>query len=92
MEQLVPETLDGLYRRGYHFTPNRAHRDVIQELFVDLWQRKANLGDTDSPRKYLCVSFETIWLYQKFLRKMQRPPVRMKSFIDMSWDFKDASQ
>lgn len=88
-EQLYQENLDGLLRYGHHFTPQtELIEDVIQELFVDLWQRKANLGDTDSPRKYLCASLRHR-LYRT-LKKNAKTASEDEIPFDMSWDWEDA--
>jgi RNA polymerase sigma factor (sigma-70 family) len=46
-----------LYHYGRKFTPDTTLvEDCVQDLFVELWERRAALGDTDSIRFYLYKS------------------------------------
>lgn len=38
--------------------------DAIQDLFVEIWQRKSSLGPTDNIRKYLLVALRRKIIYQ----------------------------
>jgi RNA polymerase sigma factor (sigma-70 family) len=41
--------------------------DTIHDIFVQIWQRKENLGDTDSIIKYLCVT-----LRRELIRRLEK--------------------
>lgn len=58
-----------LYNYGKKFTADAALvEDCIQQLFVELWQHKHNLGNTASVKNYLYKSFR-----RKILRKIHQP-------------------
>ena len=52
-----------LLRYGYAFSQDAALiEDCLQELFIMLWEKRENLGDTSSPKNYLFASFRrSIW-------------------------------
>ena len=87
-EQMYEENIDALLRYGHHFTvQTEVIEDVIQELFVDLWNRKSNLGDTDSPRKYLCASLRHR-LY-RVLKQNSRVSGEEQIPFDLTWAQED---
>lgn len=46
--------IEDLIRYGCKFTTDRDRvKDCIHDLFVDIWERRANLGDTNSIKYYL---------------------------------------
>lgn len=49
--------------------------DAIQDLFVEIWQRRSNLGQTDSIRKYLAAS-----LRRKIVSELKKQ--RKVEFVD----------
>ena len=57
-----------LYNYGKKFTTDTSLvEDCIQQLFVELWQNKQNLGNTASVKNYLYKSFR-----RKILRKIHQ--------------------
>jgi RNA polymerase sigma factor (sigma-70 family) len=51
---IYKENIDDLLSYGYRITSDRQLiRDSIQDLFLNLWQTRLNLNDTDSIRFYL---------------------------------------
>ena len=59
-----------LFNYGRQFCNNKEMvKDCIQELFVELWHRRKNLGETDSIKFYLFKA-----LKRKIIRKVQRHP------------------
>lgn len=51
---IYKENIDDLLSYGYRITSDRQLiRDSIQDLFLNLWQTRLNLSDTDSIRFYL---------------------------------------
>ncbi len=51
---IYKENIDDLLSYGYRITSDRQLiRDSIQDLFLNLWQTRMNLNDTDSIRFYL---------------------------------------
>lgn len=57
-----------LYTYGNRFSSDKQLvEDCIQDLFLEIWTRRANLGETDSIRRYLMGS-----LRRKIIRKLQR--------------------
>ncbi len=57
-----------LYNYGIKFSADTALvEDCLQQLFVELWQNRQNLGDTPSVQNYLYKSFR-----RKILRKIRQ--------------------
>jgi RNA polymerase sigma factor (sigma-70 family) len=66
-EALYHQYVDQLYNYGMHiFLDRTVVEDSIQDLFLELWQRRQFLGDTDGLRFYLYKS-----LKRKILRKIK---------------------
>jgi RNA polymerase sigma factor (sigma-70 family) len=66
-EALYHQYIDQLYNYGMHIILDRTIvEDSIQDLFLELWQRRQFLGDTDGIRFYLYKS-----LKRKILRKLK---------------------
>lgn len=66
-EQLYALNSQLLIKYGYKITTNRALiQDCIQDLFVELWESRRRLADTDSVKFYLLKS-----LRYKLLRQLQ---------------------
>ena len=69
-----------LYNYGRQFSDSKEGvKDCIQDLFVEIWDRKENLGDTDSIKFYL---FKLLPAWQSgyihlFLRQYHRPSSRL---------------
>ncbi|WP_308706259.1 sigma-70 family RNA polymerase sigma factor [Marinoscillum sp. MHG1-6] len=56
-EQIYRSHFAQLYNYGMTMHPKEpAVKDAIQQLFVDLWQRRSNLSDVDNPASYLIKS------------------------------------
>ena len=47
-----------LYQYGFKFTNDHKQiEDCIQDLFLDLWEKRAGLGETDNIKPYLLTAF-----------------------------------
>ena len=47
-----------LYQYGFKFTNDHKQiEDCIQDLFLDLWEKRTGLGETDNIKPYLLTSF-----------------------------------
>ena len=57
LEQIYREHIDLLYRYGHRFSNNnQLVEDCIQDLFVELWNNRTGLSQTDSIKPYLLTS------------------------------------
>lgn len=57
LAELYKDHVDILYRYGMKVAGDRSVvEDCIQNLFVTIWEKRANLGDTDSVKNYLLAS------------------------------------
>jgi RNA polymerase sigma-70 factor (ECF subfamily) len=66
--------VQALFRHGARYTPDReVLADVIQDLFVRLYQRKERLGDTDNIRLYLFAALKHD-LFNHFSRRRATIP------------------
>ncbi|MDJ1482326.1 sigma-70 family RNA polymerase sigma factor [Cytophagaceae bacterium YF14B1] len=72
-----------LYNYGKRFTPDKALiEDSIQDLFIELWNKKDHLSDTDSPKYFLMKS-----LRNKMLRKLEREHKYILNNLSEDYDF-----
>jgi RNA polymerase sigma factor (sigma-70 family) len=71
LEWLYRTYADQLLRYGYAFTKEDAlAEDCLQELYINLWEKRRTLGDTTSVKNYLFASFRrSIWKKQKKAQK-----------------------
>ena len=68
LEKIYREHVKALLLYGKKFSADeQLIEDNIQDLFIELWKNKANLGNTDSIRRYLLVS-----LRRKIIRNISR--------------------
>ncbi|MEJ7779752.1 MAG: sigma-70 family RNA polymerase sigma factor [Daejeonella sp.] len=57
-EQLMFDNFKHLFNYGSKFTTDsELVKDVIQELFLKLWEKRSNLSNDVNPRAYLTASF-----------------------------------
>ncbi len=71
-----------LYNYGYKITGERELvKDGIQELFIELWQNKARLGETDSIKFYLFKS-----LRRKLIRLKTKVDNRLLKALSLDYD------
>lgn len=69
LERIYREQAVALLRYGAKFSRDQQLvEDCVQELFVELWQHRATIGETDHIRKYLFVS-----LRRKVIRQLSNP-------------------
>ncbi len=55
---IYERNIDSLYNYGKTLAPfNDLAQDSIQDLFVDLWNKRANLGNVDNIKGYLFISY-----------------------------------
>jgi RNA polymerase sigma factor (sigma-70 family) len=65
-EGLFNRYCDVLLRYGLTIVPDRDFvKDCIQDLFADLWRRRASLSEAQSVRYYLLVSLRRLLIRQK---------------------------
>lgn len=57
--EIYRKFVDVLYRYGLKFTADdQLVKDCVQELFIDLYERRGNLGESDNIKFYLLVSLK----------------------------------
>lgn len=57
-EYIYEKNVQSLFDYGMHLHPDSdLIKDVIQELFIHIWQRRNSLGNVKNIRNYLMVSF-----------------------------------
>ncbi|MDP4228077.1 MAG: sigma-70 family RNA polymerase sigma factor [Bacteroidota bacterium] len=57
--EIYKKFVDVLYRYGLKFTADdQLVKDCVQELFIDLYERRGNLGESDNIKFYLLVSLK----------------------------------
>ncbi len=72
-----------LFRYGYSFSEDETTvMDLIHDLFSDLWQKRARLGDTDSIKFYLLRSLKNRLIRHSKVSKRQLVS-RPESFLDL---------
>ncbi|MDJ1472699.1 sigma-70 family RNA polymerase sigma factor [Cytophagaceae bacterium DM2B3-1] len=81
--ELYNNYVQTLYNYGKRFTPDKALiEDSIQDLFIELWNKKDHLSDTDSPKYFLMKS-----LRNKMLRKLEREHKYILNNLSEDYDF-----
>ena len=64
---LFDQYVSGLMGYGLLFTPDKSTiEDCVQDVFVNLWEKRASLGEVVSVKHYLCAS-----LRRRLLRKLR---------------------
>ncbi|MCP3932094.1 MAG: sigma-70 family RNA polymerase sigma factor [Bacteroidetes bacterium] len=68
LDRIYSDHITALLKYGNKFSSNEQFvEDCMQELFIELWKKRENLGDTDSIRRYLFVSIR-----RKVIRQLKR--------------------
>ena len=82
-EKIFNDHIRILYKYGSRFTTDSALvEDFIQELFLDLWNKRDRIGDTDSVKRYLLGA-----LRRRIIRKLQQK-TPLNSHVDTeNYDF-----
>ncbi|MBT29075.1 MAG: RNA polymerase subunit sigma [Thalassobius sp.] len=82
-EKIFNDHIRILYKYGSRFTTDSALvEDCIQELFLDLWNKRDRIGDTDSVKRYLLGA-----LRRRIIRKLQQK-TPLNSHVDTeNYDF-----
>lgn len=82
--QIFHEHIKVLYTYGNKFTRDtQLVEDSVQDLFFEIWQKRENLGETDSIRRYLLGS-----LRRKIIRQDQRAKKYISDQVEMdTYDF-----
>ena len=76
--QLYQRYVGVLFAYGKKLLPNEAAvEDLIQDLFIDLWQTKARLSDVDAPKFYLFRS----------LRRRIHKSLQPENKFSQRWEF-----
>jgi len=71
LKELYLEYSNKLYNYGAKFTADKdLIRDVIQELFIHLWERRAYLGNPQDVKNYLFKSFRSA-IFKKLARSQR---------------------
>lgn len=72
-----------LYNYGKRFTFDKTLvEDCIQDLFIELWNKRDHLGNTDSPKSYLIKS-----LRNRLLRRLTREHKYTLNHLFEEYDF-----
>lgn len=78
LAQLFVSTYSGLFQYGYRIIQNEALvKDMIQELFLNLWNKRNEISEAISVKSYLCAS-----LRRALLRKIKRQRNRSRREYD----------
>ncbi|MEM9918725.1 MAG: sigma-70 family RNA polymerase sigma factor [Bacteroidota bacterium] len=76
LERMYKEHAEALLSYGYRFAKNeQVAEDCVQELFVDLWNKREKLGNNDHIAKYLFVA-----LRRRIIREIEQQ--RKRSISD----------
>lgn len=68
LKMVYDSCLVSLENYGYKFTSDiEMIEDAIHDLFIQIWDKRSTLNDTDSIIKYLCVS-----LRRELIRRLQK--------------------
>ncbi|MDF9798976.1 RNA polymerase sigma factor (sigma-70 family) [Catalinimonas alkaloidigena] len=82
-EEIFRAHIRVLYKYGSRFTYDPTLvEDCIQDLFLDLWQKRSTLGSTDSIKRYLLGA-----LRRRIIRKLQQKPAFHHPLDDAHYDF-----
>lgn len=83
LAQLFVFTYSGLYQYGFRIIQNEALvKDMIQELFLNLWNKRNEISEAISVNSYLCAS-----LRRALLRKIKRQRNRSQREYDYMISF-----
>ncbi|MEM1136105.1 MAG: sigma-70 family RNA polymerase sigma factor [Bacteroidota bacterium] len=83
-ERIYKDHIRILYKYGNRFTNDHGLvEDCIQELFIDLWNKRNKIGDTDSIKRYLLGA-----LRRRIVRKIQRDAKQKTNFTEGQYDFR----
>lgn len=73
------QNVQALFDYGMHLhADSELIKDVIQELFIHIWQRRNSLGEVKNIRNYLLVSFRRCVFTQLEVRKKWQVPMLEK--------------
>jgi len=68
LKKIYDQEFSFLFNYGKKITSNQSLvEDSVQDLFIEIWNRRANLSPTDSIRRYMAVS-----LKRKIIRHLQK--------------------
>ena len=83
LERIYKAHVRPLLSYGYRLTKDeQLAEDCVQELFVDLWNKRENLGDNDAIRRYLFVA-----LRRRIIRQIEQQKRRSVSDEPMEYQF-----
>lgn len=83
LENIYRQYAASLLKYGNQFVPDgQLVEDCIQDLFVEIWQKRQGLSDTDSIKRYLFVS-----LRRKIIRQLDRKIKRIASDEPQEYQF-----
>lgn len=76
-----------LYNYGYNlFADKEFVKDMLQDLFLELWQTKERLGKVESVKFYLIVCFRRKIVYNVCIKKKEASRVREPLCIVSSYE------
>ena len=85
LAQLFISTYSGLFQYGYRIIQNEALvKDMIQELFLNIWNKRNEISEAISVKSYLCVSLRRV-----LLRKIKRQRNRSRREFDYISTYKE---
>jgi RNA polymerase sigma factor (sigma-70 family) len=89
LEAIYRSYFSDLYTYGKRFTQDEnTVEDCIQELYIELWNRRDKLSETDAIRPYLYISLKRKIFYKvKNIRKTTETPLEESHFeIELAID------
>lgn len=91
--QIYEQHAATLYNYGRHISPDEPLvKDCIQELFVELWNHRNNLGETDSIKFYLFKSLRRKIIYEakrksRFVSTDMHQPLSEAITVSLPYEF-----
>lgn len=83
LERIYREHAAALLKYGRKFVADgQMVEDCLQELFIDIWQKRDGLSDTDSIKRYLFVA-----LRRKIIRQLERKIKKIASEEPQEYQF-----
>ena len=84
LNYIYNQYVEMLYQYGFKFTnDDKQIEDCIQDLFLDLWEKRTGLGETDNIKPYLLTSFR-----RKLIRALSKNNIIIdRNFAIDSYNF-----
>ncbi|MEL6194681.1 MAG: sigma-70 family RNA polymerase sigma factor [Bacteroidota bacterium] len=83
LESIYKDHVEHLIRYGYRFSQDtQLIEDCLQDLFIELWNKRTGLGSTKNIRPYLMVS-----LRRKLIKKIKKYQLHQADLEPDTYDF-----